>query len=421
MGSVYRLARTCQGDDWSDLSDIAKFWIGQLLSNLGSAFTAFALPLLVYRITGSSFDIALVAAVESVPMLLLGLVIGAVIDRVDRRRLMIATDVLRACVVVSIPVLDVAGILPLWWLYVVAFINGALWVAFSAAEYTAVRNLVPGNALLAVNGRLQAGFHLAQVAGPIVAGAVLAANVPLTVMYGVDAVTFLASALSLMLIRTTFAAGPRVAQQSIRSDIVEGLRYTIGHPLLRNISLLAVMVNLAGATVIAQLVFFAKEVLAATDAQIGVLFGAGSIGIAVSVLLAHRLRRHVSFSVATLGAIMTYGVAIMVFAGTRSFWLALVVWAIGAGMPYLYAVQTVSLRQTIVPDHMLGRIITVAQVLAWSANPLGLIIGGWAITATSRVDLVYGVIGVVIFLTGCVFWATALGRADRHGAPANPL
>lgn len=403
------------------MSDIGKFWIGQLFSNLGSAFTAFALPLLVYRITGSSFDIALVAAVESVPMLLLGLVIGAVIDRVDRRRLMIATDFLRAGVVVSIPVLDIAGILPLWWLYVVAFLNGALWVAFSAAEYTAVRNLVPGHTLLAVNGRLQAGFHLAQVAGPIIAGAVLATNVPLTVMYGVDAVTFLASALSLILIRTAFSAAPRVAQQSIRSDIVEGLRYTVGHPLLRNISLLAVVVNLAGATVTAQLVFFAKEVLAATDAQIGVLFGAGSIGIAVAVLLAHRLRKHVSFSAATLGAIMTYGVAIMVFAGTRPFWLALVVWTIGAGMPYLYAVQTVSLRQAIVPDHMLGRIITVAQVLAWSANPLGLVVGGWAITATGRVDLVYGVIGVVIFLTGCVFWATALGRADRHGAPANPL
>lgn len=401
-----------------DMSDIGKFWIGQLLSNLGSAFTAFALPLLVYRITGSSIDIALVAAFETVPMLLLGLVIGAVIDRVDRRRLMIATDCVRAGVVASIPVLDLAGILSLWWLYVVAFVNGALWVAFSAAEIAAVRTLVPGSELLAANGRLQAGYHLAQVAGPITAGAVLAANVPLTVTYGVDAATFLASAVSLIMIRKAFSTTPRVAGTSIRSDIVEGLRYTLGHALLRNISLLAVVVNLAGVTVIAQLVFFAKEVLSASDAQVGVLFGAGSIGIAVAVLSAHRIRKYVSFSVATLGAIMMYGVAIMMFAMTRSFWSALVVWTIGAGMPYLYAVQTVSLRQAIVPDHLLGRVITVAQVLAWSANPLGLLVGGWAIAATGRVELVYGAIGAVIFATGCAFWATALGRAGRPDATA---
>src|SRR5215470_17543677 len=103
-------------------ADFWKFWTGQTISNLGSSFTAFALPLLVYKLTGSALNLAITTAATYLPYLLFGLLIGAWVDRVDRKRLMLYTDIGRAAVIVTIPLLAAVNLLPVWWIYVVTFI-----------------------------------------------------------------------------------------------------------------------------------------------------------------------------------------------------------------------------------------------------------------------------------------------------------
>src|SRR5947209_14998299 len=98
-----------------------KFWVGQTISNLGTSFTMFALPLLVFKLTGSALNLAITTAAEYLPYLLFGLIIGAWVDRVDRKRLMIATDMTRAVVIASIPLLASLNLLSVWWIYVVGF------------------------------------------------------------------------------------------------------------------------------------------------------------------------------------------------------------------------------------------------------------------------------------------------------------
>src|SRR5438874_462576 len=98
-----------------------KFWTGQTISNLGTSFTMFALPLLVFKLTGSALNLAITTAAEYLPYLLFGLIIGAWVDRVDRKRLMIATDMTRAVVIASIPLLASLNLLSVWWIYVVGF------------------------------------------------------------------------------------------------------------------------------------------------------------------------------------------------------------------------------------------------------------------------------------------------------------
>src|SRR3954464_7986938 len=110
-----RPARRLNGDFW-------KFWFGQTISNLGSSISLFALPLLVFKLTGSALDLAIASATSFLPYLLFGLVIGAWVDRVDRKRLMIITDMLRALVLASIPLLAALGQLPLWCIYAAGFL-----------------------------------------------------------------------------------------------------------------------------------------------------------------------------------------------------------------------------------------------------------------------------------------------------------
>jgi Na+/melibiose symporter-like transporter len=268
---------------------------------------------------------------------------------------------------------------------------------------------------VAANGRIQASYSAAQVAGPLLAG-LLVAFVPIADLLLVDAASFLVSALALALIRLSFNVGgtQQRRQTSIRRDIVEGLRYVLIHPVLRNISLMMALVNFVGSSAYAQLVLFAKERLGASDSQVGLLFSAGSVGVVALSLAAGALRKHWSFSRVALGALMLSGLLTIAFAWTRLFWAAVPLWALISGLGILFNINTGSLRQAIVPNDMLGRVISIAGVLAWSAIPLGTFLGGLLIEWTGDVALIYGAIGVLVTLIPIGFAFTALGRAERY-------
>jgi MFS family permease len=401
---------------WRLSGEFWKFWTGQTVSNLGTSFTMFALPLLVFKLTGSALNLAITTAAEYLPYLLFGLVIGAWVDRVDRKRLMIATDMTRAVVIASIPVLAGLNVLAVWWIYVVGFLTSTLAIAFNAAEFAAIPSLVPRDAseeLVAANGRIQASYAAASILGPLLAGAVLAfVSVPDLLV--VDAASFVASALSLSWIGISFNVDAERKLTSIRHDVVEGLRYVLRHPVLRNISMMMCLVNLVGTTAFTQLVLFSKERLQASDTQIGLLFSAGSIGVTLLSLVAGPLRQRWRFSTVALGALMLSGFLNILLALTTEYWIALPLWAGMSGLGTLFNINTGSLRQAIVPNHLLGRVLTIAGVLAWSANPVGAFIGGLAIEWTHNVALVYGVIGALVVLIPFCFSFSPLGHAERY-------
>jgi len=396
-------------------ADFWKFWVGQTISNLGSSVTLFALPLLVFKLTGSALNLGISTATTFLPYLLFGLIIGAWVDRVNRKRLMIAADIGRALVIASIPLLDALGMLSIWWIYAAGFINATLTIGFDSSEFAAIPNLVAQDDLVTANGRIQASYSAASVIGPLLAG-LLVALVPISELLLIDASSFLVSAFSLVLIGINFSAAPGVgrAASSIRQDIVEGLRYVLSHPVLRNISLMMALVNFVATTTYAQLVLFAKERLDASDTQVGLLYSAGSAGVVVLGLAAGPLRKRWSFSTVALGALMLEGLLIIGLALTRAYWAAIPIWTLCSGLGILFNVNTSSLRQAIVPNHLLGRVMSIAGVLAWSAIPLGTFIGGLLIERTGNVALVYGAIGVLMFLIPLGFTFTALGRAERY-------
>jgi MFS family permease len=397
-------------------SDFRKFWAGQTISNLGSSFTQWAVPILVYDLTHSALNLGVATAATFLPFLLFGLPLGAWMDRVDRKRAMIALDSLNAVVILSIPLVATFGDLNVWLIYAVTFIQSTIFIAFSAGEFAAIPSLVSKEDLVTANGRIQASYSGAQVAGPLLAGALLSV-LPLTWVLTFDAGSFAISALSLSLVRRSFnVAGDETKERkSILHDVREGLRYVLSHPVLRNISLMMALINFVGASTYAQLVLFATERLDASKREIGLLFAAGSAGVVVTGLLAGRLRKRFSFTALAMTSLMLMGGCLIIFAGMRWYWAALPFWAAAGGLGILFNINTGSLRQAIVPNHLLARVLSIASVLAWSAIPAGALVGGWVISATGNVALVYGVIGILTICIAAFFrFFTALGDAQRY-------
>jgi len=393
--------------------DFWKFFSGQTISNFGTSITAFALPLLVFKLTGSPINLAVTSAATFLPYLLFGLVIGAWTDRTDRRRLMIACDLVRAVALGSIPVAYFAGVLSVYWIYTVAFVESTVSIAFNAGQFAAIPSLVEGGDLVTANGRINASFEAAQISGPFLAGLALL-TVPLATLFTVDAASFIVSAVSLGLIRTSFNAPLQERSTHILRDVVEGLRYVLGHPVLRMISAMMAIWNFFNTTTFTQVVLFAKLQWRASDAQIGWLFSAGSVAAILFSLSVGRFRRRLRFSQMILGILAVTGLLMMAFSQTRTYWVGVVVWSLWVGIGSMFDINTMSLRQAIVPKEMLGRVMTIAGVLAWSAIPLGALAGGFAIQATHNVALVYFVIGVVTLVIPIVFSFTPLGRAEDY-------
>ena len=253
-----------------------------------------------------------------VPYLLFGLILGAVVDQVDRKRMMVAVDLARAAVISVLPILAVTDNLEVWHIYVVAFVLSTLGILFDCGEFAAVPSLVPADDLVTANGWIMATNSAGQVLGPVLAG-VLLAVVPVANLLFVDAASFLVSALALMAIRGSLqhrrsthrgAARRRCRGSGRRSATsAKACATCCSHPVLRTISLMMALINFVGATQGAQLVLFAKEELDATDTQVGLLYAAGSAGVVIIGLVAGPIRRRLSFAVTALGALVVSGLA----------------------------------------------------------------------------------------------------------------
>ncbi|HEX9316596.1 MAG TPA: MFS transporter [Actinomycetota bacterium] len=150
--------------------DFRRFWAGQTVFQLGSSFTQFATPLLVYKLTHSAVNLGVATAAEFVPYLLFGLVIGAWVDRLERKRMMIAVDLARGGVIAAIPLLAAAGRLQVWEVYAVGFTSSTLTIFFEAGQFAAIPSLVGDVDLISANGKIQATYSAAAVLGPLLAG-----------------------------------------------------------------------------------------------------------------------------------------------------------------------------------------------------------------------------------------------------------
>ena len=357
------------------------------LSNLADGAFQITLPLVALGITRDPGAFASVTLVSRLPWLLFSLPAGAWADRLDRRRTMLLVDLVRAAMIAALALVVATNLEQLWLLYVVAFGLGVAETMFDTAAQSILPNVVDSGQLSLANGRLYAVELTAnQFVGPPIGGFI--AGLTLAGALAGSAVAYAVAAAVLLLLVGHFRPNRDTAPQRLRTDIAEGVRYLARHRLLRTLAICVGISNLASTALIAVLPLYVVEPgpMGLSGGGFGLLLAIFATGSVLGSLFVDRLERRLGRRRTLLLAAATFPVNGLVLALTTSAVWVGVAFLVGSALNIGWNVITVSLRQRIVPDHLLGRVNAGYRLLAWGTMPLGAALAGligdrWGLTA----------------------------------------
>jgi MFS family permease len=385
------------------------------LSNLADGVLAVALPLVAIRLTRSPAAIAGLTVVATLPWLVFSLVAGALADRFDRRRMMALANLGRG-LVAAVLVLTVArGSLDLATLYVVAFALGMIETLADTAAQTVLPRLVGPSQLTRANGRLYAvELGANQFVGPPLGGTLVALGA--AVALASPALLWLLAGLILLRLPAIPSAA-RAPGATMRSDIAEGLRFLAGHRVLRRFAVMVGGFNFASSAAFAVFVLFAVgpgSTLGLSEPAFGALLTAAAFGSLAGSAVAARLERRLG--PIRLITLTVPGSALLVMAPglTTDVWLIGGAFAVGGVSVVAWNVVTVSLRQRITPDRLLGRVNSAYRLLAWGTRPLGALAGG-ALAELAGLRTVFLTMGVLALALVVLL----IGLADEDLDPSS--
>jgi MFS family permease len=363
-------------------SDFLKLWSAETVSQFGTQFTILALPLAaVIVLHASVFEVAALNVVEFLPFVLISLPAGVWVDRMRRKPILVVGDLARALLLVSIPIAYAFDALTIWQLYAVGFLVGIATVFFDIAYQSYLPALVDRRQLVEGNSKLEISRAGAQLGGPGLAGLVVdLLSAPAAILF--DALSFVGSAIFIFRIRRPERAPDRATASvgSMRTEIGEGLRYVFGHPYLKNIAACTASFNFFGNVGTAVLLVYAVRVLDLRPAVIGLAFTIGNVGALVAAFTSGRISRRLGVGRTIVASAIVGGPMFLVIAFAPHGNAALAVIgpavAVASFTNVIYNVTQVSLRQTITPERIQGRMNAVMRFLVWGTIPLGNLIGG---------------------------------------------
>lgn len=377
--------------------DFRRLWVGDAVSQIGTQVTLLAMPLVAVKtLHATAFQVGVLTACETAAFLLVGLPAGAWCDRIRRRPVLIAGDVGRALALGSVPIAAGLHRLTIGQLFVVALATGVLTVFFDVAYQSYLPELVTRDELVDGNGKLEATRAIAQVGGPSLGGFLVQA---FTAPYAVlaDAISFVWSAGWVAAIRAREPAPVPPAQRHLGKEIGEGLRFVLGHPILRKIAGCTGTANLFGSANTAILVVFLVRTVHLSAGGIGLLFSVGSIGALLGAVGSGAFNRKVGQARAIWLGALIFAPTDLLLPLTHHDWrlaFAAATLFFGSVGAVLYNVAQVSFRQALCPRPLLGRMNATMRFLVWGTMPLGGLLGGWLASSLGPRD---------------ALWVTAIG------------
>ncbi|MEV0616397.1 MFS transporter [Nonomuraea sp. NPDC050404] len=390
--------------------DFTALWCGQVLSTLGARISGTAMPLLVLATTGSPSDAGIVAGAATLPFLIACLPAGSLVDRWNRRRVLLTSEVTAALALCTVPVALWLDLLSVAHLAVVAFVQALCSVFSGLAERAALPRIVPAGLLPTAVAHNEARGRGAALAGPPLGG----------VLFGIDrALPFLADVLGhamaaagLLFVRGDLQNRDRPRRQPLWREMTAGLRWVWRHPLIR-----AAMVLIAISNMVFQALMLILVVLAqhhgATSTTIGVMFGVYSAGGLLGALAASGLHRHFTPKTVIIGVNWIWAALLPLFAFVSD---PLLIGLIGAACAFvgpLWNVVIITYATVLVPNELLGRVTSAAMTLSSGVLPLASLGTGFLLIAVGPVGSVFVLTGVML-LTAL---AATAGPAVRKAPP----
>jgi MFS family permease len=356
-------------------ADFTKLWTATAVSNVGDGVTMVAGPLLVASVTTDPALVAGAAFVQQLPWLLFALVSGAYVDRLDRRRLVVAVNLLRATALLALAAAVAAETVTVPVIYVVFFLLGIGETLADTASGALLPAVVAPEHLPRANARLAATFTIANQFAAKPLGAwlfVLSAAVP----FGFDALTFAVAALLVARIRTVPPPGPR-PPTTLRADIAEGLRWLWAHRLLRALAVSMGLANVAFCAAFAVFVLYAGQRLGLSAVGYGFLLTTFAVGGLVGTAVAPRLDAAFGSSAVLRAGLVVEALTHATLAVTTTPAVAAAILVVFGIHTMVWGVLVATIRQRAVPDHLRGRVSSVYLLLSLGGAALGSLLGGF--------------------------------------------
>lgn len=356
-------------------------WLGQGVSQLGAQFTMLALPVLAVSLLGATeWQIGALNAAETAAFLIVGLPAGAWVDRLLKRRTMIAADLVRVVALGSVPVLWFAGSLEMWHLYIVGAIVGVATVFFDVSYQSYIPILLPGEQIGDANSKLEATAQVARIGGPGLAGALLTI-VSAPVLLIADAVSYLVSAVAIWRIADTEPPVDTSQRESLPKEIAEGVRFVFAHRLLR-----AIVGTTATSNLFSTIAFTLAPILILRELDLGpvglgVAMSAGAVGGLVGAVTTPWVTRLIGEGTAIVVSAIVGSIAIASLPLAAVFpAIALPILAVGEFITLyavlVYNITQVTMRQRLCPPRLLGRMNASIRFVVWGVMPIASLIAG---------------------------------------------
>lgn len=353
--------------------DWVLLWSGQLVSVVGTQVSQLAYPLLMLALTNSPAQAGFLSASRTLPYLLFGLPAGALVDRWDRRRVMIVCDAGRALALGSIPLALAFGQPTLTQLYAVALVEGTLNVFFNLAETVALTRVVSREQIPAATTLNEVTLSTGSMLGPALGGLIFAVGQGFAFL--ADAVSYAVSVVSVWLIRAELSA-PRTAETSrLADDIREGIAWLWHQSLMRFLALVVGGTVLIESGYMLVVIILARH-MGASPAIIGLVLGAGGVGSLVGAVLSGPAMRRLTFGQIAIGVPWIWALLLPLYAiAPNPLALAAITMA-AFGVTPIFFVAQYSYRLSRIPDELQGRVNSVFRLLLFGGQPLGLALAG---------------------------------------------
>ncbi len=380
-------------------------WSGQTVSTLGTSISALALPLLILALTHSAALAGLLAAARQLPYLLFSLPAGALVDRWNRKKMMVWCDLVRWLALGSVPLAFALGHLTLVQLYLVAFIEGTAYVPFSLAQISALPQVVAPEHLPQAYALDTTTEYTGALLGPSLAAFIIGlapiVEIGALLAYLVDSLSYLVSVISLLCMRSPFQVerARDYVSRRLHQEIAEGLRFLWKQRDLRTMALLTALANFLTSPLILILIVLAQDRLHLSVQVIGLILSAGGVGGLLGGLCAPWLRTHLRCGQILLLSVSVWTCATLLLA--LAAWLPLVIvskFVISFMWP-VYAVAVVSYRLALTPTDLQGRVNSAFRTLSYGAEPLGAALGGLLLVFLGA-QVVFGLMAVGF--AGCI-------------------
>jgi len=395
---------------WSH-RDFNRLWLSDTVSQIGNQFTNLSLPILaVLNLHAGAFEIGLLMALQTLFFPILGLFVGVWADRLRKRPIMIVCNLGRMAGLASIPLAFFLSSLTLYQLYAVAAVNGIFTVFFEICYQSYLPVLIDREDLVEGNSKLQTSASGAQVAGPALAGFVYQL-VGGAITIAVDAIGYLISALSLISIRKREArpeGNSPTGRPDFFAEMKEGIRIVFDNAMLWRITACTATSNFGSAIVGAVFVIFLLNILSFSPVLIGLLGTVGAVGFLLGTVVTPIVTKRLGLgmAIAIPAGITVINMAAPLAIYGHAFLIVGTIGLITGIMLPIYNINQVSLRQTIVPDRIQGRMNATVRTINWGTMPVGAIIGG-------TLGITVGVIGTIL-IGGALQGAAVLWIVSKH-------